>query len=271
MSAKIRFTSDFFSDTTVTECKKAFEHTLAPRKSVVQVKFPGRDMTLAYFNDRFDLKVGDTVYVDGKLEGIPGRVTDISYSFKIRLSDYKNVIAVVDTAVHGRLYIAGTHLIAFDRDVLSSRKVALWFKSPDGEDEEYVFGSDGVGFDLYDLKAMNVSPEIAERGHKYYMENRVRYISLDGEKGYAIVEGTKPYEVEFEYRNGEIYDLVCSCYCSFRCKHEVAAILQLRETLDYIDANYRAEYEKTGYFAAICKSTVWTFAVEGQETGSVVF
>ena len=38
----------------------------APKKSLVQVYFPKRGMNLSYYNDRFDLQVGDTVYVDGK-------------------------------------------------------------------------------------------------------------------------------------------------------------------------------------------------------------
>lgn len=74
--------------------------TIVPRKSLVQVRFPGKGMALTYFNDLFDLKVGDLVYVDGKLEGQLGCITDISYNFKIKISDYKKVIAVVDTTVH---------------------------------------------------------------------------------------------------------------------------------------------------------------------------
>ena len=42
------------------------------------------------------------VYVDGKLEGQRGRVVEVSYTFKIKLSDYKRVIAVVDTNVSGQ-------------------------------------------------------------------------------------------------------------------------------------------------------------------------
>lgn len=38
----------------------------APRRSVVQVYFAGRDMTLAYYNNQFDLYRGDMVYVEGK-------------------------------------------------------------------------------------------------------------------------------------------------------------------------------------------------------------
>ena len=68
-----------------------------PRRSVVRVHFPQRNMTLAYYNDRFDLHRGDLVYVDGKLEGMRGRVVDVNYNFRIDLADYKRVIAVADT------------------------------------------------------------------------------------------------------------------------------------------------------------------------------
>ena len=54
------------------------------RKSVVQVYFPERHASYAYYNDRFDLKCGDIVFVEGKLEGIRGRVTEVNYNFKIK-------------------------------------------------------------------------------------------------------------------------------------------------------------------------------------------
>lgn len=54
----------------------------APRRSVVQVYFPAKHRTLAYYNDRFDLRQGDLVFVDGKLEGKQGRVEEASYNFQ---------------------------------------------------------------------------------------------------------------------------------------------------------------------------------------------
>ena len=85
---------------------------------------------------------------------------------------------------------------------------------------------------------------------------------------YAIVEGSEAYEVEFEYDNGEISKLTCSCFCSYHCKHEIAAMLQLRETLKVIEKNYAAEYESSGYFAAVTKGTLFAFAIDGKESGS---
>lgn len=233
----------------------------------VQVEFPGRGMPLAYYNDRFDLKPGDKVYVDGKLAGLLGRVTEVNYNFKIRISDYKRVIAVADTTVHGRLYMAGSHFVTFDREVLPCSKVKAWFKAPAEDDGGYVSGSDDTAFPLDGFMGMDVSADVAERGHEYYVGNKVRYLRIDRTEGYAIVEGSENYEVEFTYRGGEISGLVCSCFCSYNCKHEFAAMLQLRETLELISGNYEEEYERTGYFAAIHKGTLFAFAVNDRETG----
>ena len=60
-----------------------------PRESLVRVYFPQRGFDCTYYNNLFDLHVGDLVYVDGKLEGKRGKVIDVSYTFKIKLSDYK--------------------------------------------------------------------------------------------------------------------------------------------------------------------------------------
>lgn len=242
--------------------------TIVPRKSLVQVRFPGKGMPLTYFNDLFDLTIGDRVYVDGKLEGQLGHVVDVSYNFKIKISDYKKVIAVVDTTVHGKFYMAGSHFVTFEPATLPASQASMWFKAPAKEDDEFVSSTDDFSFRLDDLKGMNVTAAIAERGHDYYMENKVRYLCLDGAKGLAIVEGSESYMVEFEYRNGEISHLICECPCSYTCKHEFAAMLQLRETLELIDKHYSDEYERTGYFAAISKETLFAFAIDGKEAGS---
>ncbi len=239
----------------------------APRKSVVRVYFPSRGMTLAYYNDKFDLKPGDLVYVDGKLEGKRGRVVDVNYSFKIKLSDYKRVIAVADTSVSGRFRIAGSHLITFDEGAVPFEKVLAWFKAPE-DDEDYAVGSDdGEGFPLDDLSQMNIAPEIADRGHNYYLENKVSCLSLDGTRGSAVVEGTEPYEVAFDYYNGQISNLTCSCFCSYNCKHEFAVMLQLREILDFITKNCGDEY--CGYFAAISKETFMNIVMSRNGNGII--
>ena len=115
---------------------------VTPRKSVVRVHFPARNMNLSYYNDAFDLKCGDIVFVEGKLEGLRGRVVDVAYNFKIKLSDYKRVISVADTNVQGEFFFAGSHFVTFDRSTLPYEKVITWFKAPAKEDEMFVSGND---------------------------------------------------------------------------------------------------------------------------------
>ena len=270
MKGKIGFIKTDYDVTEMENNANTVKSENFARKSVVQVYFPDRDRSYAYYNDQFDLKCGDMVFVEGKLEGLHGRVTEVNYNFKIKLSDYKRVIAVVDTNVNGEFYMAGSHFVTFDAMALPRSKVIIWFKAPELEEDEFVCGSDETSFLIDDLSGMNISSQIAERGHEYYANNKVRYICIDGNSGYAIVEGSEAYEVEFEYHNREIRNLVCSCFCSYNCKHEFAAMLQLRETLELIEKHYGDTYKKTGYFAAITKGIMFKMVVDGKEEGKFV-
>lgn len=267
MKLKIGFSSEPYEKTQSEIPQFKLSRPAEPQQSLVQVRFPGHGQPLTYFNDQFDLHPGDRVYVDGKLEGIQGRVMDVSYNFKIKLSDYKRVIALVDTNADGQYFQTDSHFVTFDPNVLPAAKALTWFMAPVQEDQ-FVCGSDDSSFPLDNLNAMPVSSAIAERGHDYYLDERIHYLSLDGTHGYAIVQGTMPYEVAFEYRNGEISHLTCSCYCSYNCKHEFATMLQLRELLNFIDQHYSEEHKQTDYFAAIDKATFFSIAVDGKESGS---
>ena len=113
----------------------------------MQVRFPSQGRSFAYYNDRFDLHVGDIVFVEGKLESVQGIVTEVSRSFKTKLSDYKRVIAVADTTVKGELYFGGSYLIAFDKNVIPYSKIRGWFLPPES-DEEVAVGYDDESFFL---------------------------------------------------------------------------------------------------------------------------
>ena len=243
------------------------ENTNAVR-SVVSVFFPDRHMTLSYYNDMFNLHKGDLVYVEGKLEGLQGQVVDISYNFKIKLSDYMRVIAVVDSSVSGRFYNSESYFISFDRENLPREKALLWFKAPSVDEEEYVTGH-GEGPCVYidDLDSFDVSLEIRKRGINYFFEDKVAYLSVDKNKGYAIVEGTSVYEVEFDYYDGEITNIYCDCPCCYNCKHEVAALYLLKQELDYIKKSYSEIY--TDYFCAVKKTRLMKMLFVNNEAGFV--
>lgn len=234
--------------------------------SAVRVYFPARGFACTYYNDKFDLRRGDIVYVDGKLEGLRGFVTEISYNFRIKLSEYKHVIAKADTAVRGKFYAAGSHFMTFDADTLPYEKAAAWFLPPADPDEEYARGSGAGEAFLLEEILKKMKPQDVERGGTYYAENRVVYLELAGARGRAVVEGRKPYEVEFAYQNGEIGGLLCTCYEVSACKHAAAALLQLRELLQIIEKQYAEQFEQSGYFAAVRKATLLEYAVDNRET-----
>lgn len=268
----MKFKIGFFAnsqDETAPAVQAAPQRSVAPVRSVVQVHFPTRNMTLSYYNDMFDLHRGDVVYVDGKLEGLRGRVVDVNRNFRIKLSDYKRIIALADTDVRGTFHLAGSHLVTFDPSVLSFSKVSSWFKAPDAEGEQYLSGYDNHSFLLGDFDSFGASPAIMERGRRYYAEDRVLYLSLHGRTGRAIVDGTKPYEVQFEYEDEEISFFTCDCFCSYPCKHQVAVLLQLEETLEHICEYYDEQYKKRNYFAAVSRSAFFSYAMDGRKSGSI--
>ena len=269
MKWKIGFSAEVEKNESTTQSCPVEPQVNEPNKSVVRVYFPTRNMTLSYYNDQFDLHRGDLVFVDGKLEGLRGRVVDVTYNFKIKLSDYKRVIAVADTKVSGTFHVAGSHFVCFDENTLPFEKVLTWFRAPEKDDDEYVSGYDDKMFSLDHLQEMGVSEAVAERGANYYRDNKVVYISVDQYcTGRAIVEGSEPYLIEFDYENGLVSDLTCTCFCNYPCKHQFAAMLQLRETLDLIMKHYKEQYEESEYFATISKPIFMTFAVDSKEVGS---
>lgn len=259
MGFKIGFTAENEQKNTTTIREEQIPTTtqVTAKKSVVDVFFPERHITCSYYNDMFDLKRGDIVYVDGKLEGLRGRVVNVNYTFKIKLSDYKRVIGVANTDVIGEFHLAGSHFITVDGDALNYEQIITWFKAPSTEEEEFVSSSDDTVFNINDLSGMKIDKAI----------NNVVYIELNHGKGRAIVTGTKPYEVEFNYHNGDISGLVCNCYCTGSCKHEFATMLQLKETLDIVAENYKF-IDPNDYLAIVNKSIFFEHAIDSQSKGT---
>ena len=248
------------------EMEPLVQQATVPVKCLVQVCFPERNQTLTYFNDQFDLKRGDFVFVDGKLEGVRGIVREVNKNFKIKVADYKKVISVADTNVSGQVHMAGSHFVSLGADVLPYEKIRTWYLPPIKEEDEYETGNDDTVIVLDKLGDMKVSQAVWERGHEYYMDNHVRYICVADGRGKTIVEGEHAYEVEFDIADSEIRNLICTCPCGYTCKLEVAAMMQLKETLDLIDKHYADLHH--GYFSAIVKGDLFRFAIDSHETGS---
>lgn len=246
-------------------CGKTVRLTKAAVPSVVRVRFPSCSRELDYFNDKFDLQPGDAVFVDGKLAGQRGRVTAVSTHFRIRPDDYKRVIGLADTCVSGEFLNAGSYLVTFDLCALPYSRFRSWVLPPlDGGTEYFVcFGADSM--DLNAPAAWPFAFDVMSRGTDYYRSGRVQYLSLDGARGRAIVDGTRPYEVRFEYDGGRITDLTCSCPCGYHCKHEAAVLLQLREILEVIEKRYPDARACSGGFSAVRAPLLVSLAVEGND------
>lgn len=234
--------------------------------SVVRVYFPERGHAFSYYNDRFDLHEGDVVYVSGKLAGLLGRVAAVDCNFRIRLADYERVIGAADRNVRGTFYALGAHLVTLEQSALPFRQVRGWFLPPEA-DGEYAVGH-GPG-PVYALEQLSIPAGVAEKGHAYYMENRVIYLSVDGTAGRAIVSGSVPYEITFTYADGSVSALTCGCYETGLCKHGAAVLLQLRETLEKIHEHWPDALAEDGYFAAVSKSAFSFFTTSSSKPASI--
>ncbi len=237
--------------------------------SVVRVFFPAHGQAYSYYNDRFDLHEGDLVFVSGKLARQRGQVVAVDYNFRIRLADYERVIGAADTAVHGTFYALGTHLVTLEPNVLPFRQVRGWFLPPEADGEYAVGHGPGPVYALDALAQLSIPAGVAEKGHAYYMENRVVYLSVDGTAGHAIVNGTVPYEITFTYAVGTVSALTCGCYETGLCKHGAAVLLQLRETLEKIHEHWPEALAEDGYFAAVSKSTLSFFTTSSNKPASI--
>ena len=141
MKFKIGFSAEEKKENPAREVKQKTKAEVKTKPSLVDIRFPDIYKSYTYYNDRFDLHEGDTVFVDGKLEGVAGRVVAVTCNFKIKLSDYKRVISVADTDVKGQLYFHKTRVVSFDPTTIPFGKIASWYFPPT-DPEDIVSGED---------------------------------------------------------------------------------------------------------------------------------
>lgn len=127
-----------------------------PVRSLVEIYFSDRNLELSYYNDRFDLKEGDAVYVSGKLAGKIGIVTSVTTKFRIHLSEYQRVIAKLDVSLHGEFVQIQNRMVCFDPESLSPDRFGSWVFPPSQEPdpqspEDEVVSGEGYAIDLNDL------------------------------------------------------------------------------------------------------------------------
>lgn len=266
MKFKIGFSAEEKKETPVQKVQQELKPEVKPKPSLADIRFPDVYSSYTYYNDSFDLHEGDIVFVDGKLEGVAGRVVAVNYNFKIRLSDYKRVISVADTDVKGQLYFGGTRVISFDPNTIPFAKIASWYFPPADPEEEVVSGEDDSMIILDKPETWKV--DIDPCGFADDDLSCVDYLSFDNGIGRAIVKGKKCRVVEFFYENGEISKLTCDCYSAGMCEHEIAALFELWRKLKWIEENYADEFQKTSYFAELDKAAFCNMVLMSRQNGS---
>lgn len=211
--------------------------THSPVPSLVSVSFTDVAKDYTYYNDRFDLSVGDMVYVSGKLAGRMGIVASVNTKFKIRLSDYQRVIAAPCIRFRGTYCQVLDKMVACDGGV-DADTFRSWVipPVPEGEEAPEVVMGEGYCLPLDDFARDDDADEhVMRRALDCCQEGRVRYLSVCGGVGTAFVEGKYWYEVNFRFSGGMVSELYCDCPYPGLCKHALAVLMTLRVMLDRLD------------------------------------
>lgn len=237
--------------------------SITPVKSLVKVRFECHSMSLAYYNDRFELQEGDVVYVSGKLAGEPGVVVSVTTKFRIHTSDYERVLSLLDLTIHGSFTGVRDKMVSFDQIAITPEQFGGWVTPPEDpkkkkdedEDEDEVVSGEGYTIDINNIEGCeDITSAIAERAVGYCTEGRVRYLCVQGGVGRAYVEGTKWYRVDFHFIDGMMTDIYCDCPYSDLCKHEVAVAITLRMLFK------QPQFKNAGDFMALDRRVFWQLA-----------
>lgn len=238
--------------------------------SVAEVYFYEEDVALPYYTDRFNLKQGDLVFVEGKMAGKRGRVQKVSHIFRIKADEYEQIKCVVAFKKSNKLYFSTSHLIEFRARLLPIEQAKCWFGVPE-EKGKLLIGEGSETFRVSDPFTTGVNYEFGMKAHdEFFRKNKVKYISLENGSGYAIVLDDQPYEVRFRMnKNGTGRALTCTCREVGVCVHGQAAVFELWELMDTIMEKYRNEYFRFNRFYAVSKDFILPLLMNAKKSGSI--
>ena len=238
-------------------------NTDKPVRSLVRVRFVRRHQHLLYYNDRFNLKEGDVVYVSGKLAGEPGVVTSVTTKFCIHSIDYERVLSVLDLTIHGSFTQVGNKMVSFHTPAITPEQFDSWITPPEDpnvkreEDEEKdeILSGEGFTIDINHLEACKeITDAVAGRAIDYCEDGRVRYLCVQNGVGRAYIQGQKWYRVDFNFTGGVMTDIYCDCPYAELCKHETAVALTLWMLFR------QPEFCEAGDFMAMDRTAFWKLA-----------
>lgn len=212
-----------------------------PVKSVVYVRFDdGKEYP--YYNDKFNLKVGNFVFVDGKLQGKLGRVTKVLTKFKVSTKYYKNVLRKLDTNFHGKFKKSASFMLAKEDIELDFEMIDNWFIPPvvlkdDEEPEEFLCG-EGYEFNISDItNGDEIDQYEYDEAIDILCDNGVKAIAFIDGCGHAVVKRNKVHTVDFMIEDGKIKDIYCDCITPDFCRHSLAVCVAIKTLFDNKDIN----------------------------------
>ncbi len=224
-----------------------------PVRCLAYVRFSGVQKAYAYYNDRFCLQAGDTVFVSGKLAGRPGTVESVQTHFKIRLSDYERVLSKAEGDLRGHFEALLDKMICGDPDVLPPEMFRTWVLPPEEDAEDILLGQ-GFRVELDTFEHDGEMPESAlYKGLDLCKDGRVVYLHVHNGAGTAFLSGDVWREVNFTLANGTVGDLYCDCPYpdNGMCKHMAAVLITLRTLLQ------TERMQDTDSFVALDRNWFW--------------
>ena len=229
-----------------------------PVRSLVSVRFINDGRAFTYFNDRFDLAVGDRVFVSGKLAGKPGIVEKVTTKFRINLSDYQRVISKACGEIHGTYESVIDKMVSYDSSAMTAAEFRSWILPPNPVDEraeEVILSGEGYELSLSGLEEDDeVNRVVLERAVEYCRTGKIAYISVTGGVGKAFIEGKNWYEVDFRLQADTMTEMYCDCMYPGLCKHLLAIAIAIRS----MGKNGGLDTDRD--FVAIDDSQFWSMA-----------
>ncbi len=204
-----------------------------PIRSVATVRFEdGREYP--YYNDKFNLKIGDNVFVDGKLYGKLGVVVDVTTKFKINRSIYKDVIAKLDFNISGNFKKCNDYMIARSNNIITKEQLLSWFVPPfiaqdeNDKPDEFIFG-DGYSCKIGEIGCDN---DTVLEAIKSLENGEFKAVVVNNGIGTAVTKGHKTHIVDFELDGNEIKNIFCDCVDPNFCKHSAELCILLSFFVD---------------------------------------
>lgn len=200
-------------------------------KNLVEVRFED-GFTLSYFSDLPEIKVGDVVAVEGKMENQIAVVKKVLKSFKKPKFEMKWISGVIDTNIAGVYFKIEDDVVSLDTTLTVEKFLSIYAGVKYKENE--AVGEDDIELNLEELEKSDLFDDelVKIRGQKLFKDGFVPFIYLKSGVGKAVVRssnGDEWYEIDFRCKRGRITYIACDCPYFGNCKHLYAFLLKLRD------------------------------------------